>query len=155
MLWLSFRRRRKPRNNKTFQSSPSKAEEEEGKEGEEEENRDVTWESEVWVNMSISGVCVWSIYPSRRVCARKLQIWKLWLHSPFSSFNLGGPNGEALMGLVPFRSMQISSTLFRHERWDATNRNQREAALARAQRASFKKRKENQRQKIWHQVSPV
>lgn len=35
------------------------------------------------------------------------------------------------MGLVPSRSMQISSTLFRHERRDATNRNQREAALAR------------------------
>lgn len=33
------------------------------------------------------------------------------------------------MVLVPLRSMQISSPVFRHERWEATNRNRREAAL--------------------------
>lgn len=62
-----------------------------------------------------------SIYPSHSVYVEALVT--------FPSLTLPDQTAVGLMVLVPLRSMQISSPVFRHERWEATNRNRREAAL--------------------------
>lgn len=98
----------------------------------EDVKRDVTWAREVWVNVHHSEcVCRLLIHHSVCVCVsdERLQIWKLWLHSPLSCCHPADQTAVGLMVLVPLRSMQISSPDFRHERWEATNRNRREAAL--------------------------
>lgn len=92
-------------------------------------------------------VCMCGIFMSKEITDLEALV-------TFPSLILPDQTVMGLMVLVPLRSMQISSTLFRHVHWEATNRNQREAALTLA-RAPSRREKENQRLKIWRQVSPV
>lgn len=71
------------------------------------------------------GVCALSIYPSECVCKAitDLEALVTFPSHPAPQTPVG------LMVLVPLRSMQISSPVFRHERLETTNRNRREAAL--------------------------
>lgn len=90
-------------------------------------------EREVWVNVHLSE-CVCSLFIHHGVCVC------VWERGDYRSGSFGyiplshaailpAQTAVGLMVLVPLRSMQISSPVFRHEHWEATNRNRREAAL--------------------------